>query len=61
MHEIYAPVRVNEVVKQTGLTPGISLDLTTVDPDDGKDELWRVFLGDVQHRLARSISICEET
>ena len=34
--EVYSPERVNEVVKQWGLIPGMSLDLTTNDPDDNK-------------------------
>ena len=33
--EIYSPPRVNAIAELWGLLPGWSLDLTTVDPDDG--------------------------
>ena len=34
--EVYSPRRVNREAVQVGLTPGLTLDLTTVDPEDGK-------------------------
>ena len=37
--EIYSPPRVTEALRHLSnkvLTPGVALDLTTVDPDDGK-------------------------
>ncbi|MCP2505128.1 MAG: hypothetical protein NLN65_07530, partial [Candidatus Poseidoniaceae archaeon] len=34
--EIYSPVRVNGIAAKLGILPGLSLDLTTNDPDDGK-------------------------
>ena len=33
--EIYSPKRVNAMAEKMGMIPGLSLDLTTVDPDDG--------------------------
>ena len=33
--EVYSPPRVTQVVSKLGLRPAWSLDLTTVDPDDG--------------------------
>ena len=36
--EVFSPSRVNRVAAETGLTPGDSFDLQTVDPDDGM--LW---------------------
>ena len=33
--EIYSPPRVNAIAELWGLLPGWSLDLTTIDPDDG--------------------------
>ena len=33
--EVYSPPRVNTMAERLGLIPGMSLDLTTVDPDDG--------------------------
>ena len=34
--EVYSPPRVNGLAKQLGVIPGMSLDLTVEDPDDGK-------------------------
>ena len=34
--EVYSPPRVNAMAQECGLIPGFSLDLTTVDPDDGR-------------------------
>mgnify|MGYP003327443432 CR=1 FL=1 len=34
--EIFSPTRVNGVADKLGIVPGMSLDLTTVDPDDNK-------------------------
>ena len=33
--EIYSPLRVTQVISELGLRPAWSLDLTTVDPEDG--------------------------
>ena len=33
--EIYSPSRINGINERMGITPGLSLDLTTNDPDDG--------------------------
>ena len=34
--EIFSPTRVNGMAGRLGIVPGMSLDLTTVDPDDGR-------------------------
>ena len=34
--EIFSPPRINGVAERLGIIKGISLDLTTTDPDDGK-------------------------
>ena len=34
--ELYSPVRVNGIASRLGIVPGLSLDLTTNDPDDGQ-------------------------
>ena len=34
VHELYSPPRVNSMVERMRLVPGLSLDLTTVDPED---------------------------
>ena len=34
--EVYSPVRVNGMASRLGMVPGLSLDLTTNDPDDGQ-------------------------
>ena len=34
--EIYSPTRVNGIAAMAGIMPGMSMDLTTNDPDDGK-------------------------
>jgi hypothetical protein len=36
--EVYSPPRVNSMIERMGLVPGLSLDLTIVDPEDGR--LW---------------------
>ena len=35
VHEAYSPPRVTDVATAMGLIPGMALDLTTNDPDDG--------------------------
>lgn len=35
MHEVYSPPRVNRIVVELGKVPGMSLDLSVVDPEDG--------------------------
>ena len=34
--EVYSPPRVTSMAARLGMIPGMSFDLTTVDPDDGK-------------------------
>ena len=34
--EVYSPSRVNGMAARLGIIPGLSMDLTTNDPDDGK-------------------------
>ena len=34
--EIYSPPRVTEMARGMGLTPGLAMDLSTVDPEDGQ-------------------------
>ena len=34
--EVYSPARVNGLAARMGMVPGLSLDLTTNDPDDGQ-------------------------
>ena len=33
--ELYSPTRINGIAAKAGVMPGLSLDLTTTDPDDG--------------------------
>ena len=36
VHELYSPPRVNSMVERMQLVPGLSLDLTTTDPEDNR-------------------------
>ena len=34
--EVYSPLRINAMIERIGLAPGMSLDLTTMDPEDNQ-------------------------
>ena len=54
--EIYSPPRVTEMLKHMSnhkLTPGLAIDLTTVDPDDGTP--WDLSLGEARIKVLNEI------
>ena len=54
--EIYSPPRVTEMLKHTSnhnLAPGLAIDLTTVDPDDGMP--WDLSLEEKQTKVLKKM------
>ena len=52
--EVYSPPRVTQVVSELGLRPAWSLDLTTIDADDGKP--WDFTDASKRHKASKLIS-----
>ena len=51
--EIYSPPRVTQLISELGLRPAWSLDLTTVDPEDGKP--WDFSMADKRAKAVRML------
>ena len=51
--KIYSPGRVGGIAERLGITAGLSLDLTTHDPDDGKP--WDFTKSDKRAKAMRKV------